>query len=52
MGVNNEIGTVEPIEKISEIIKKKNPNTLFHVDAVQAYGKIKSPRKWALIYSA
>ena len=41
MGVNNEIGTVEPIEKISEIIKKKNPNTLFHVDAVQAYGKIK-----------
>ena len=41
MGVNNEIGTVEPIEEISKIIKKKNPNTLFHVDAVQAYGKIK-----------
>ena len=41
MGVNNEIGTIEPIEAISKVIKAKNPNTLFHVDAVQAYGKIK-----------
>ena len=49
MGVNNEIGTVEPIEKISDIIKKKNPNTLFHVDAVQAYGKIKLiPKKMGI----
>ncbi|MBO4785285.1 MAG: cysteine desulfurase [Lachnospiraceae bacterium] len=49
MGVNNEIGTIEPIEKISEIIKKKNPNTLFHVDAVQAYGKIKLiPKKMGI----
>ena len=49
MGVNNEIGTVEPIEKISGIIKKKNPNTLFHVDAVQAYGKIKLiPKKMGI----
>ncbi|MBO4701970.1 MAG: cysteine desulfurase [Lachnospiraceae bacterium] len=49
MGVNNEIGTVEPIEKISEIIKKKNPDTLFHVDAVQAYGKIKLiPKKMGI----
>lgn len=40
MGVNNEIGSVQPIEEISKIIKKKNPKTLFHVDAVQAYGKI------------
>lgn len=49
MGVNNEIGIVEPIEKISEIIKKKNPNTLFHVDAVQAYGKIKlTPKKMGI----
>lgn len=39
MYVNNEIGTVEPIQKIGELIKKKNPNTLFHVDAIQAYGK-------------
>ena len=49
MGVNNEIGTIEPIEKISEIIKKKNPNTLFHVDAVQAYAKIKLiPKKMGI----
>lgn len=49
MGVNNEIGTVQPIEKISKIIKDKNPSTLFHVDAVQAYGKIKLlPRKMGI----
>lgn len=40
MYVNNEIGTVEPIEAIGRVIKKENPNTLFHIDAVQAYGKI------------
>lgn len=39
MYVNNEVGAVEPIEEISRIIKKKNPKTLFHVDAIQAYGK-------------
>lgn len=39
MAVNNEIGTVEPIVQIGERIKKKNPKTLFHVDAIQAYGK-------------
>ena len=41
MAVNNEIGTIEPLEEISKIIKAKNPSTLFHVDAVQGYGKIK-----------
>ncbi len=39
MAVNNEIGTREPIEEIGALIKKKNPKTLFHVDAIQAYGK-------------
>lgn len=39
MYVNNEVGAVEPIEEISKIIRTKNPNTLFHVDAIQAYGK-------------
>lgn len=39
MYVNNEIGAVEPVEEISRMIKGKNPNTLFHVDAIQAYGK-------------
>ena len=41
MAVNNEIGTVQPIEEISKIIKRRNPNVIFHVDAVQGYGKVK-----------
>lgn len=39
MHTNNEIGSVMPIEEAGRIIKSKNPNTLFHVDAVQGYGK-------------
>lgn len=39
MMVNNEIGAVEPIEEAARVIKEKNPNTLFHVDGIQAYGK-------------
>ncbi len=39
MYVNNEIGSVQPIAQIGELIKKKNPKTYFHVDAIQAYGK-------------
>lgn len=39
MYVNNEIGSVQPIEEISRIVKAHNPKTLLHVDAVQAYGK-------------
>lgn len=49
MGVNNEIGTVEPLEEIGKIIKSQNCKTLFHVDAVQAYGKIKIlPKKMGI----
>lgn len=40
MMVNNEIGTVEPISEIGKILKEKNSGTIFHVDAIQAYGKI------------
>lgn len=39
MYVNNEIGAVEPIAEAAGIIKRRNPNALFHVDAIQAYGK-------------
>ncbi|HIX15644.1 MAG TPA: cysteine desulfurase [Candidatus Hungatella pullicola] len=39
MYVNNEVGAVEPIEEISKIVKQHNPQTVFHVDAIQAYGK-------------
>jgi cysteine desulfurase len=40
MAVNNEIGTIEPVETIAELVKKKNPETVMHVDAIQAFGKI------------
>lgn len=33
---NNEIGTIQPISEISQAVKKANPKTLFHTDAVQA----------------
>lgn len=41
MQVNNEVGALQPIEEAGRIIEKKNPKTLFHVDAVQGFGKIK-----------
>ena len=39
MYVNNEIGAVQPIEEAVNIVKKYNKNILFHVDAVQGFGK-------------
>lgn len=39
MYVNNEVGAVEPVEEIGKIIHETNPNTVYHVDAIQAYGK-------------
>ena len=46
MYVNNELGTEEPVEEAAKIIKEKNPNILFHVDAIQAYGKYRiHPKK-------
>ena len=40
MYANNETGVIFPIEQMGEIIKSKNKNTKFFVDAVQAAGKI------------
>ncbi|MBO4696116.1 MAG: cysteine desulfurase [Lachnospiraceae bacterium] len=40
MMVNNEIGAVEPIREIAGIVHGFRPDILFHVDAIQAYGKI------------
>lgn len=37
--INNETGTIQNAEEISKTIKSVNPHTLYHVDAVQAYGK-------------
>lgn len=41
MHTNNEIGAVQPIEQAGELIKRMNPRTLFHVDAVQGFGKFR-----------
>jgi cysteine desulfurase len=38
--VNNEIGTIEPIKEALEIVKDRNPEAIFHVEASDAYGKI------------
>ncbi|MFZ0015459.1 MAG: cysteine desulfurase family protein [Acidimicrobiia bacterium] len=38
MMVNNETGTVQDIAAISAYVKKANPDTLVHTDAVQAFG--------------
>ncbi|MEE1086148.1 MAG: cysteine desulfurase family protein [Schaedlerella sp.] len=39
MYVNNEIGSVQPIDEAVKIVKGFNPKILFHSDAVQGYGK-------------
>jgi cysteine desulfurase len=47
MHVNNEVGSIMPVATIGPLIKKKNPATLFHVDAVQSFGKLPvSPGAW------
>lgn len=40
MIVNNEMGAIEPVEEISKYIKSINPNVLYHVDAIQGFGKL------------
>ncbi|SHE64087.1 cysteine desulfurase [Seinonella peptonophila] len=39
MHVNNETGVIQPVEQIGEILKQY-PKTLFHVDAVQSFGRL------------
>lgn len=47
MHVNNEIGALQPIEAAGKVIKAANPKCLFHVDAIQSYGKmVIYPKKW------
>ena len=40
MAVNNEIGVIQPVSRIGRICAKKN--IVFHIDAVQAFGKIQT----------
>ena len=41
MHTNNEVGSLQPIEEAGALIKRMNPRILFHVDAVQGYGKFR-----------
>lgn len=49
MHVNNEIGIINDIESIGKIIKEKNPNTLFHVDGIQGFGKVPIDLKRSMV---
>ena len=40
MHVNNEIGAINDVNGIAKLVKQKNPRVIFHVDGVQAYGKL------------
>lgn len=40
MYANNELGSIQPIEKIAKMFKENDKNTIFHTDAVQAVGKV------------
>ena len=49
MMVNNEIGALQPIEEASKIIKGFNKDIIFHVDSIQAFGKMKIlPKKMGI----
>ncbi len=40
MHVNNEVGAINDVNAIAKRVKAKNPRAIFHVDGVQAYGKL------------
>ncbi len=41
MYVHNETGALQPVEELGKLIKSRNKDICFHVDAVQAFGKLK-----------
>ena len=41
MYVNNEVGAVVPVEEIGKLVHEKNSKTIYHVDAIQGYGKFR-----------
>ena len=48
MAVNNELGTIEPIEEAGKLVKEHS-SAVFHVDAVQGYGKFRIyPKKMGI----
>lgn len=40
MHVNNEIGTIEPVEEAAAVVKKNHADVVMHVDAIQSFGKL------------
>ncbi|WHH59396.1 cysteine desulfurase family protein [Petroclostridium sp. X23] len=40
MHVNNEVGTIQPIKEIRDVLSIKKSQAAFHVDAIQSFGKI------------
>ena len=49
MAVNNETGAIQPIEAVRKMIDRAKSPALFHVDAVQAFGKMPlKPKKWGI----
>lgn len=49
MMVNNEMGAVEPVREIAKIVHGYNPAIIYHVDAIQGYGKLRIyPGQWGI----
>lgn len=49
MHVNNEVGAIQPIKEVGEILKGYHKKVYFHVDAVQSFGKLPVlPGKWGI----
>ena len=47
--INNEIGTIQPVEEMARVIHQKNPRCLFHVDATQSFAKYPLfPERWGI----
>lgn len=40
MGVNNEVGVVQPLKQVAKVIADSGQDILFHVDAIQMFGKL------------
>jgi cysteine desulfurase len=40
MSVNNELGTIQPVAEVARRVKEKAPKAVFHVDAVQSFGRL------------
>ena len=49
MLVNNEVGAVMPVEEIAKLVHEKSPKALYHVDAIQGFGKYRIyPKKMGI----